>query len=111
MESHPASTGIQHDDRSLPARDRAWRQGRACARVRVHGRLRGPQRVTTAEVFEALGMPPVSSADALAQAWHAHGCAFVATAVLSPALDRLLAVRRSVGLRNSGHTMAKMMQP
>jgi anthranilate phosphoribosyltransferase len=30
---------------------------------------------------------------------------------LSPALERLLAVRRVVGLRNSGHTIAKMMQP
>jgi anthranilate phosphoribosyltransferase len=84
---------------------------RAGARVLVHGPLRDPQRVTTAEVFEALGMAPAASPDSLEHAWHARGCAFVATAVLSPALDRLLAVRRSIGLRNSGHTIAKMMQP
>ena len=84
---------------------------RAGARVLVHGPLRDPQRVTTAEVFEALGMPPAVSSEALAQAWHDRGCAFVPAAVLCPALDRLLAVRRSVGLRNCGHTIAKMMQP
>ena len=84
---------------------------RSGARVLVHGPLLDPQRVTTAEVFEALGMAPAASPDALAHAWRASGCAFVATAVLSPALDRLLAVRRSIGLRNSGHTIAKMMQP
>ena len=81
------------------------------ARVMVHGPLQDPQRVTTAEIFAALGMAPALSIDAMASAWRDRGCAFVPTAVLSPALDRLLAVRRVVGLRNSGHTIAKMMQP
>jgi len=84
---------------------------RAGARVLVHGPLQDPQRVTTAEVFAALGMPPASSPASIASAWHEHGCAFVPTALLSPALERLLAVRRTVGLRNSGHTIAKMMRP
>ncbi len=84
---------------------------RAGARVVVHGPLQDPQRVTTAEVFAALGMAPASSPDAVASAWRDRGCAFVPTAVLSPALERLLAVRRVVGLRNSGHTIAKMMRP
>jgi anthranilate phosphoribosyltransferase len=84
---------------------------RAGARVLVHGPLQDPQRVTTAEVFAALGVTPALSGDAVASAWHDRGCAFMPTAALSPALDRLLAVRRVVGLRNSGHTIAKMMQP
>jgi anthranilate phosphoribosyltransferase len=84
---------------------------RAGARVLVHGPLHDPQRVVTAQVFEALGMPPATSVEAVAGAWHERGCVFVPTAVLSPALDRLLAVRRTIGLRNSGHTIAKMMQP
>jgi anthranilate phosphoribosyltransferase len=45
------------------------------------------------------------------EAWQRHGCAFVPTPVLSPALDRLLQVRRTLGLRNSGHTIAKMLCP
>jgi anthranilate phosphoribosyltransferase len=84
---------------------------RAGARVLVHGPLQDPQRVTTAEIFVALGMPPATSSESIARAWREHGCAFVPTALLSPALERLLAVRRTVGLRNPGHTIAKMMQP
>jgi len=84
---------------------------RAGARVLVHGPLIDPQRVTTAQVFDALGMHVATSAESVADDWRARGCAFVPTALLSPALDRLLAVRRTVGLRNSGHTIAKMMQP
>jgi anthranilate phosphoribosyltransferase len=84
---------------------------RAGARVLVHGPLHDPQRVTTAQVFSALGMPSADSAESVARDWRERGCAFVPTTLLSPALDRLLAVRRTVGLRNSGHTIAKMMQP
>ncbi|HET7525502.1 MAG TPA: DNA-binding protein YbiB [Burkholderiaceae bacterium] len=84
---------------------------RAGARVLVHGPALDPQRVTSAEVFAALGMAPAMSADAVARDWRERGCAFAPTALLSPALERLLAVRRTVGLRNSGHTIAKLMSP
>jgi len=80
-------------------------------RVIVHGPLLDPQRVTTAEIFTALGLAPASSIDAVERSWRERGCAFVPTAALLPALDRLLGVRRTVGLRNSGHTIAKMMEP
>jgi anthranilate phosphoribosyltransferase len=36
---------------------------------------------------------------------------FIATADLCPPLARLLEVRRVVGLRNSGHTIAKLLDP
>lgn len=84
---------------------------RAGARVLIHGLVHDPDRVTTAEVFQALGHEPVASLDAVAPAWEQHGCAFVPTPLLSPALDRLLQVRRTIGLRNSGHTIAKMLDP
>jgi len=84
---------------------------RGGARVLVHGPVLDPQRVTTAQVFDALGMPPVTAAESVANPWRERGCVFVPTALLSPALERLLAVRRTVGLRNSGHTIAKMMLP
>jgi len=83
----------------------------AGVRVLVHGPLHDPNRVTTAEVFEALGLSPATSAAAVAADWRSRGCSFVPTELLSPRLERLLAVRRTVGLRNSGHTMAKMMSP
>ena len=84
---------------------------RAGARVLVHGLVDDPGRVTTAEVFQALGQPPATSPEAVLAAWQQHGCAFVPTPVLSPALERLLQVRRTLGLRNSGHTMAKLLEP
>jgi anthranilate phosphoribosyltransferase len=84
---------------------------RGGARVLVHGLAHDPDRVTTAQVFEAMGHAPAQSAEAVAEAWQRHGCAFVPTPVLSPALERLLQVRRTLGLRNSGHTIAKMLNP
>jgi anthranilate phosphoribosyltransferase len=84
---------------------------RAGARVLVHGLVHDPDRVTTAQVFEAMGHPLAPSPEAVAEAWQQHGCAFVPTSVLSPALERLLQVRRTIGLRNSGHTIAKMLNP
>jgi len=84
---------------------------RSGVRVLVHGPEHDPQRVTTKQVFEALGMAPADSAAAIERDWRARNCAFAPTALLSPALERLLAVRRTVGLRNSGHTIAKMMLP
>jgi anthranilate phosphoribosyltransferase len=84
---------------------------RGGARVLVHGLAHDPDRVTTAQVFEALGHAPALSPEAVGGAWQRHGCAFVPTPVLSPALERLLQVRRTLGLRNSGHTIAKMLNP
>ena len=81
------------------------------ARVLVHGPLRDPTRVTSAEMFEALALPPLDSAAAVQAAWQRGEPAFMATSVLSPTLQRLLDVRWVVGLRNSGHTIAKLMNP
>jgi anthranilate phosphoribosyltransferase len=81
------------------------------ARVLVHGPLRDPTRVTSAELFEALALPPCDSLAAVQAAWQRSEPAFVATSVLSPKLQRLLDVRWVVGLRNSGHTIAKLINP
>lgn len=80
-------------------------------RVLVHGPATDPGRVTSAEVFQALGLTPLTSADAVPTAWAQGQPAFVLTQALSPALQRLLDVRRAIGLRNAGHTIAKMMWP
>ncbi len=81
------------------------------ARVLVHGQLQDPARVTSAEVFHDLGLPVAQGVDDVASAWARHEPAFVATALLCPPLQRLLDVRRVVGVRNSGHTVAKMLNP
>ncbi|OYU75279.1 MAG: DNA-binding protein YbiB [Burkholderiales bacterium PBB5] len=89
----------------------ALRLAQEGARVLVHGPRQDPARVTSAEIFQALGLSPVDNVAAVHKRWQRHEPAFVATDLLSPALQRLLDVRRVVGLRNSGHTIAKLLQP
>jgi len=89
----------------------AMRLAQEGARVLVHGPRHDPARVTSAEIFQALGLAPVDSVAAVHEHWQRHEPAFMPTEVLNPALQRLLDVRRVVGLRNSGHTIAKLLQP
>lgn len=81
------------------------------ARVLVHGPQHDPTRVATAEIFRDLGLHAAQGADDVARAWARREPAFVETAVLCPPLKKLLDVRWAVGLRNSGHTVAKMIDP
>ena len=79
--------------------------------VLVHGPLHDTGRVTSAEVFAALGWAVVRSGDALHAAWQRGEPAFMPIDALCPPLAKLLDVRRVVGLRNSGHTVAKLLAP
>lgn len=81
------------------------------AHVLVHGQLHDPARVTSAEILHDLGLPPAQSRADVASAWARREPAFVPTAVLCPPLQTLLDVRWKVGLRNSGHTVAKLIGP
>ena len=81
------------------------------AQVLVHGPMLDAGRVSTAEIFRDLGLPFATNADEIDNAWSRHEPVFIATADLCPPLARLLEVRRVVGLRNSGHTIAKLLQP
>lgn len=75
--------------------------------VLVHGTPTESRRVFASEVFLALGIP----AQASVQPINAGEVQFVPTEVLSPALKRLLDVRRFVGLRNPAHSLVKIMNP
>ncbi|MBS0446271.1 MAG: DNA-binding protein YbiB [Proteobacteria bacterium] len=79
--------------------------------VLVHGPLQDPARVTSADIFRDLGLPFANDASDVAHAWARHEPVFMRTEALCPALARLLDVRRVVGLRNSGHTVAKLLAP
>lgn len=81
------------------------------ARVLVHGPAVDPDRVTSAQVFDTLGLPRASTSDELQRAWSRQQPAYMATEALCPPLQRLLDVRRVVGVRSSGHTVGKMIQP
>jgi anthranilate phosphoribosyltransferase len=77
--------------------------------VLVHGPAHDAARITTAEVFRDLGLTCADDADDIEAAWQRREPAFIRTEVLCPPLARLLAVRNVVGLRNSGHTVAKLL--
>ena len=77
--------------------------------VLVHGPVHDPTRVTTAAIFHDLGLTCANDGDDVAAAWQRDEPAFIRTEALCPPLARLLAVREIVGLRNSGHTIAKLL--
>ena len=79
--------------------------------VLVHGMPEDPTRVTTATLFQELGLTEATSADEAAQAWQRHEPVYMRTDRLCPPLARLLDARWTIGLRNSGHTVAKLLDP
>lgn len=81
------------------------------AQVLVHGQPVDPARVTSAEIFHSLGLPTAHQESDVHSAWARREPAFVETAWICPPLQALLDVRRVVGLRNAGHTVAKMLNP
>ena len=79
--------------------------------VLVHGPMLDAGRVSTAEIFHDLGLPFASNAKEIGYGWERREPVFIRTEDLCPPLARLLDVRRVVGLRNSGHTIAKLLAP
>ncbi len=79
--------------------------------VLVHGVTSDPGRVTTAEIFAAMGLPQAAAVADVARA-HAQGqpC-FMPITALAPKMAQLLSLRRILGVRNSTHTLVKILQP
>ncbi len=75
--------------------------------VLVHGTATESRRVYTSEVLLALAIPAHTAIESIAPGT----VAFVPTALLHGGLQRLLDVRRVVGLRNPAHSLVKLMSP
>ena len=75
--------------------------------VVVHGSATEDKRVSSQAVFSHLGIEALAHVAPAA----AGQVQFIPTGVLHAGLDRLLAVRRVVGLRNPGHSLVKLMNP
>ncbi|MDB5743812.1 MAG: glycosyl transferase, family 3 [Polaromonas sp.] len=75
--------------------------------VVVHGTPTESKRVFSSEVLTALDVPALAAIKPIAPG----EVVFAPTELLSPALKRLLDVRRVVGLRNSAHSLVKLMNP
>ncbi|HWW08126.1 DNA-binding protein YbiB [Collimonas sp.] len=79
--------------------------------VLLHGVLTDPGRVTSAEILQALGQPICASIEQAQQCFAQRLPAFMPIDALAPKMARLLAMRRILGVRNSTHTLVKIMQP
>ncbi len=80
---------------------------RAGLPVLVHGVATESTRVFTSSVLQALDIHATPAVQAIAPG----SVAFAPTAVLCAGLQRLLDVRRTVGLRNPAHSLVKLMNP
>jgi anthranilate phosphoribosyltransferase len=79
--------------------------------VVVHGLLEGYGRVTTGHVFRELGIMPVASQIQAQQSLSEQGLVFAPLQVIAPGLTTLLALRARLGIRNSAHSLVKMLDP
>ena len=70
-----------------------------------------PPRVTSAEIFEALGLPAASNPNDVLLRLARGEPAFVSIGVLNAPLARVLALRRVLGVRSPAHTLVKLLQP
>ncbi len=79
--------------------------------VLVHGMSEDPGRVTTAEIFDELAIPALSDRAQASSALSKPVPVFMPISLLAPKIHQLLQIRRVLGLRNSTHTLVKIMQP
>ena len=76
-------------------------------KVLVHGGNTEDSRLSTAEVMSALGISASSEAQTLSD----EQVVYVPIKQMSLGLWRLLQVRRTIGLRNTAHSLVKMLNP
>lgn len=75
--------------------------------VLIHGARTEETRVFVSDVLRALDIAPRTQVAAVAPG----EVAYLPTALLCPGLQRLLEVRRVIGVRNSAHSLVKLVNP
>ncbi len=79
--------------------------------VLMHGVTEDAGRVTSAEILKALGILPAGSIQEAERQLQQRLPVFMPIEILAPRLAQLLALRKKLGLRNSTHTLVKILQP
>lgn len=77
----------------------------------VHGVRTDPGRVTTAEILHALGVAETATTAEMHNEFAHLRPAFMPIEQLAPQLAHMLSLRRVLGVRNSTHTLVKILQP
>lgn len=79
--------------------------------VLIHGRHDFDSRISPFELFEALGLPVAGDVGEAGQRLAADRLAILPTAAVHTGLDAMMALRPRLGLRNSSHSVAKLLDP
>lgn len=79
--------------------------------VLVHGLLEGFGRITSGHIFRELGIMPSATTAQAQSTLENKGLAFVPLSAISPGIHNLLALRSRMGVRNSAHSLVKLIDP
>lgn len=79
--------------------------------VLIHGLIEGYGRVTSAQILREFGIAPCLSRTQAQQAIDARGLAYLPLPLISSALSDQLALRSRLGLRNTAHSLVKLIDP
>jgi anthranilate phosphoribosyltransferase len=79
--------------------------------VIVQGVEKDQTRVTSRDIFKSLDWPILRNPNEFGSFLSSNTPIFCPLSVISPALQKLLDVREQIGLRNTGHVLAKLINP
>ncbi|QMI04639.1 DNA-binding protein YbiB [Citrobacter sp. RHB25-C09] len=79
--------------------------------VVVHGVSEDPTRVLTETIFTLMGIHPTHHAGQAQAKLDGHQPVYIPVGALCPPLEKQLAMRWRLGVRNSAHTLAKLATP
>lgn len=79
--------------------------------VLVHGLHEEARRTSAGDVFARMDWPVAIDADSAEAHLAREGFVYCPLEAISPDLAALLRVRKTIGLRNSGHVLAKLVNP
>jgi anthranilate phosphoribosyltransferase len=105
----PAYGGARSEHNLLPLLGLLLR--RLGVPVLFHGTLEGNGRVACVYILRELGVMPSATLAQAQRALDEELLTYVPIAALCPGLASLLALRHRLGMRNSGHTMVKLIEP
>jgi anthranilate phosphoribosyltransferase len=105
----PAYGGARSEHNLLPLLGLLLR--RLGVPVLFHGTLEGNGRVASVYILRELGVMPSATLAHAQKALEEDLLAFVPIAALCPGLASLLALRHRLGMRNSAHTVTKLIEP
>ena len=105
----PTYNGVRRQPNLLPLLALQLRD--AGLSVLIHGRHDFNNRENPFPLFQACGISSAETLDALNQQLASTSIGLVDVALLNPGLDRLLGYRTRLGVRNTAHTLCKLLDP